>query len=287
MSKIWRVIDLIHWSESYFKDKAFQNPRSEIEWLLCSLLKCGRLDLYMRFEEPLSKVQLSTLRNWVKRRLKKEPLQYITGSCDFYGREFLVAPKVLIPRPETERLIEESIKSLESFQSPKILDIGTGSGCIGITLAKEIKDSLVVGLDKSSESILIAEKNSIRLNVNNISFTQMDILKDYPKDKFDLVISNPPYIPKNDMPELMEDVRDFEPEIALTDFGDGLTFYRRFVKILPNIVSRKSLLVVEVGIGDHPDNVLSILKESGYSDIKIINDYNGDRRVFRIKIENR
>tara|TARA_B100001094_G_scaffold167030_1_gene161637 strand:- start:1480 stop:2202 length:723 start_codon:yes stop_codon:yes gene_type:complete len=240
----------------------------------------------MRFEEPLSKIQLFTLRNWVKRRLKKEPLQYITGSCDFYGREFLVAPKVLIPRPETERLIEESIKSLESFQSPKILDIGTGSGCIGITLAKEIKDSLVVGLDKSSESIQIAEKNSIQLNVNNISFTQMDILKDYPKDKFDLVISNPPYIPKNEMPELMEDVRDFEPEIALTDFGDGLTFYKRFVKILPNIVSRKSLLVVEVGIGDHPDNVLSILKESGYSDIKIINDYNGDRRVFRIKIKN-
>ena len=284
MSKIWRVIDLIHWSESYFKDKAFSNPRSEIEWLLCSLLKCGRLDLYMRFEEPLSKGQLSTLRSWVKRRLKQEPLQYITGSCDFYGREFLVNSKVLIPRPETERLIEESIRSLQSIQNPKILDIGTGSGCIGITMAKERKDSLVVGLDRSKESLKVAKKNSTRLNANNISFIQMDILNEYPKDRFDLIVSNPPYVPKNDMFGLMKDVRDFEPDIALTDFSDGLTFYKRFVNILANITKEISIVVLEVGLGDHPDNVLSILKESGYSDIRITNDYNGDRRVFSIDI---
>ncbi len=284
MSKIWRVIDLIHWSESYFKDKAFSNPRSEIEWLLCSLLKCGRLDLYMRFEEPLSKGQLSTLRSWVKRRLKQEPLQYITGSCDFYGREFLVNSKVLIPRPETERLIEESIRSLQSIQNPKILDIGTGSGCIGITMAKERKDSLVVGLDRSEESLKVAKKNSTRLNANNISFIQMDILNEYPKDRFDLIVSNPPYVPKNDMFGLMKDVRDFEPDIALTDFSDGLTFYKRFVNIIANITKEISTVVLEVGLGDHPDNVLSILKESGYSDIRITNDYNGDRRVFSIDI---
>ena len=284
MSKIWRVIDLIHWSESYFKEKAFSNPRSEIEWLLCSLLKCGRLDLYMRFEEPLSKRQLSTLRSWVKRRLKQEPLQYITGSCDFYGREFLVNSKVLIPRPETERLIEESIRTLRSIQNPKILDIGTGSGCIGITMAKERKDSLVVGLDRSEESLKVAKKNSTVLNANNISFIQMDILNEYPKDRFDLIISNPPYVPKNDMLGLMKDVRGFEPDIALTDFSDGLTFYKRFVNILTNITKESSTIVLEVGLGDHPDNVLSILKESGYSDIRITNDYNGDRRVFSLDI---
>jgi len=284
MSKIWRVIDLIHWSESYFKEKAFSNPRSEIEWLLCSLLKCGRLDLYMRFEEPLSKRQLSTLRSWVKRRLKQEPLQYITGSCDFYGREFLVNSKVLIPRPETERLIEESIRSLQSIQNPKILDIGTGSGCIGITMAKERKDSLVVGLDRSEESLKVAKKNSTVLNANNISFIQMDILNEYPKDRFDLIISNPPYVPKNDMLGLMKDVRGFEPDIALTDFSDGLTFYKRFVNILANITKESSTIVLEVGLGNHPDNVLSILKESGYSDIRITNDYNGDRRVFSLDI---
>ena len=284
MSKIWRVIDLIHWSESYFKEKAFSNPRSEIEWLLCSSLKCGRLDLYMRFEEPLSKRQLSTLRSWVKRRLKQEPLQYITGSCDFYGREFLVNSKVLIPRPETERLIEESIRTLQSFQNPKILDIGTGSGCIGITMAKERKDSLVIGLDRSEESLKVAKKNSTALNANNISFIQMDILNEYPKDRFDLIISNPPYVPKNDMLGLMKDVRGFEPDIALTDFSDGLTFYKRFVNILANITKESSTIVLEVGLGNHPDNVLSILKESGYSDIRITNDYNGDRRVFSLDI---
>ena len=143
----------------------------------------------------------------------------------------------------------------------------------------------MTGIELDPEILQVAKEmglddNDLR-DVMIGDFMTMDADTTYPG-----VISNPPYIPKNEMPELMEDVRDFEPEIALTDFADGLTFYKRLVKILPNIISRKSLLVLEVGIGNHPDNVLSILKESGYSDIKIINDYNGDRRVFRIKIKN-
>ena len=283
MPKVWRIVDLIQWSESYFRDKSHQNPRLEIEWMLRSLLNCERLDLYMRFDEPLSGTQLSTLRSWVKRRSKNEPLQYITESCEFFGREFFVDTRVLIPRPETERLIDEAIKSIKHVRSPNILDIGTGSGCIAITLAKEIKNSNVIGIDKSIGSLQVSKKNSAELNVENVTFFEMDILNQYPKEKFDLVISNPPYVPKSEMSGLMNDVKDFEPEIALTDFDDGLTFYKRISKIIPHILKDDSSCILELGIGNHPENVLSIFKQSGYSNLETINDYNGDKRVLSIK----
>lgn len=283
MPKVWRIVDLIQWSESYFREKSHQNPRLEIEWMLCSLLNCERLDLYMRFDEPLSGSQLSTLRGWVKRRSKNEPLQYITQSCEFYGREFFVDKRVLIPRPETERLIDEAIKSIKHVRSPNIFDIGTGSGCIAITLAKEIENSKVIGIDKSIMSLQVAKKNSAELNVENVTFSEMDILNQYPKEKFDLVISNPPYVPKKEIPDLMKDVKDFEPEIALTDFDDGLTFYERISKIIPHMLKDNSSCILELGLGNHPEKVLSIFNKSGYSNMEVFDDYNGDKRVLSIK----
>ena len=283
MPKVWRIVDLIQWSESYFREKFHQNPRLEIEWMLCSLLNCERLDLYMRFDEPLSDSQLSTLRGWVKRRSKNEPLQYITESCEFYGIEFFVDKRVLIPRPETERLIDEAIKSIKHVKSPNIFDIGTGSGCIAITLAKEIENSNVIGIDKSMMSLQVAKKNSAELNVDNVTFFEMDILNQYPKEKFDLVVSNPPYVPKKEIPGLMKDVKDFEPEIALTDFDDGLTFYKWISKIIPHILKDDSSCILELGLGNHPDKVLSIFKESGYSNMETFDDYNGDKRVLSVK----
>ena len=284
MAKSWRVIDLIQWAESFFKKRSFDKPRAEIEWLLCSLLKCNRLDLYLRYDEPLSQSQLDTLRTWVKRRLKNEPLQYISGSCDFYGREFFVTPDVLIPRPETERLIDVALEKISGVKSPKILDIGTGSGCIAITMAKERPDSLVMGLDNCYNAIAVAQKNSNHLNVLNNSFLEMDILNSSPQGMFDLVISNPPYISKKELSGLMKDVIDFEPKIALTDYKDGLSFYKRFAKIAPKIVNKSSFLIFEVGLDKHPQKVHDIFSNSGYSSIEIIKDYNGDNRVMAIKL---
>ena len=284
MASSWRVIDLIQWAESFFKKRSFDKPRAEIEWLLCSLLKCNRLDLYLRYDEPLSQSQLDTLRTWVKRRLKNEPLQYISGSCDFYGREFFVTPDVLIPRPETERLIDVALEKISSVKSPKILDIGTGSGCIAITMAKERPDSLVIGLDNCYNAIAVAQKNSNHLNVLNNSFLEMDILNSSPQGMFDLVISNPPYISKKELSGLMKDVIDFEPKTALTDYKDGLSFYKRFAKIVPKIVNKSSFLIFEVGLDNHPQKVHDIFSNLGYRSIEIIKDYNGDNRVMAIQL---
>ena len=275
---------MIEWAESYFEKKSFEKPRTEIEWLLCSLLDCERLDLYLRYDEPLSKSQLETLRDWVKRRLTKEPLQYITGACEFYGREFIITPDVLIPRPETERLIDIALTKLNAVKSPKILDIGTGSGCIAITMAIERPDAKVIGVDNSISALKIAERNSIHLEVTEYSFIEMNILKSTPKGMFDLLISNPPYISKKEIPELMKDVIGFEPESALTDYSDGLTFYKRFSEIAPKIVHNNSLLILEVGLKGHPQKVYDIFFDQGYSSIELIKDYNGDDRVMVVQL---
>ena len=284
MPKTWRVIDLINWAESYFKEKGFENPRSEIEWLLRAVLKCNRMDVYLRFEEPLSQSQLATLRSWVKRRLEREPLQYITGFCDFYGREFSVNEHVLIPRPETERLIDTALEKVKGLDSPSILDIGAGSGCIATTLGLEILGSTVLGIDVSEDAIGIANKNKEKLEAENVSFQKMNILKQRPEGEFDVLVSNPPYIPKGEMDGLMKDVKDFEPTVALTDQKDGLIFYKRFAEVGKEVVKSGGWIILEVGLEDHPSAVKNIFSESGFPDTELIKDYNGDDRVLVIKI---
>ena len=284
MPKTWRVIDLINWAESYFKEKGFENPRSEIEWLLRAVLKCNRMDVYLRFEEPLSQSQLATLRSWVKRRLEREPLQYITGFCDFYGREFSVNEHVLIPRPETERLIDTALEKVKGLDSPSILDIGAGTGCIATTLGLEIPGSTILGIDVSEDAIGIANKNKEKLEAENVSFQKMNILEQQPEGEFDVLVSNPPYIPKGEMDGLMKDVKDFEPTVALTDQKDGLIFYERFAEVGKEVVKSSGWIILEVGLEDHPSAVKNIFSESGFPDTELIKDYNGDDRVLVIKI---
>jgi len=284
MPKTWRIIDLIHWAESYFKDKGFENPRGEIEWLLRAVLNCSRMDVYLRFEEPVSRSQLDTLRAYVKRRLEKEPLQYITGSCEFYGRDFLVNNHVLIPRPETERLVDIALDKLNDRNSLSILDVGTGSGCIAITLGLEKPDSIILGLDISAEALNQATLNKDKNSAKNVSFQESNFLNDLPDGPFDLVVSNPPYIPENEIAELMKDVKDFEPNIALTDKQDGLTFYKRFADVGKSLVKKDGFLILEVGLGNHPQNAESIFEETGYKQVELIKDYNGDDRVLVIQV---
>jgi release factor glutamine methyltransferase len=247
-------------------------------------LKCNRIDVYLRFEEPLSQSQLATLRSWVKRRLEREPLQYITGFCDFYGREFSVNEHVLIPRPETERLIDTALEKVKGLDSPSILDIGAGTGCIATTLGLEIPGSTILGIDVSEDAIGIANKNKEKLEAENVSFQKMNILEQQPEGEFDVLVSNPPYIPKGEMDGLMKDVKDFEPTVALTDQKDGLIFYKRFAEVGKEVVKSGGWIILEVGLEDHPSAVKKIFSESGFPDTELIKDYNGDDRVLVIKI---
>ena len=277
--KIWRLIDLINWGETYFKEKNFDNPRSEIEWLLQDLLNYKKIDLYLKFEEEIDSGKLFILKSWIKRRVSREPLQYITGKADFYGRSYFVNNKVLIPRPETEILIDAAIKNLLKKKNPYIIDIGTGSGCIGITLAIEIKKSNVLSIDISKDALLIAKNNAENHNIKNIKFLEIDVLKNDINQKADLIISNPPYISKNELSTLMPEVKNHEPKISLTDNKDGFTFYERFASLFPKILKNDGAAIIEVGREEHSIKVLEIFKKNGMKNIKVLKDLNSDNRA--------
>ena len=283
IDKVWRIIDLIKWGEKYLKEKSIENSKIEIELFLQHLLKCKRIDLYLQFETIVKPESLAILRKWITRRINNEPIQYILGSSEFYGRSFIVNKNVLIPRPETEILIDISIEELKNVNSPLILDVGTGSGCIAITIALEIPSSTIIAIDIDERAISVAKNNIEKHGVKNIEFVVTDIFHEKINKKVDMLISNPPYISKEEVSGLMRDVKDYEPLIALTDNNDGLMFYRKIAEIMPSILKENGKAIMEVGIKDHPDRVEEIFRERGFGEIKTRLDLNKDKRVIVIK----
>ena len=267
-NQTWRVIDILNWGEDYFKSKGFESPKKEIEWLLCDLLNYKRIDLYVQFEQPIHRPQLKQLKEWIKRRIGREPLQYITGKTEFYGHKFNITTDVLIPRPETERVVDVALYSIGNIKTPKVLEVGSGSGCIAIAMGAERNDALIESVDVSETAITQAEKNADLNELSNIDFKVMDFLKEIPEGRFDLLVSNPPYIPEKEMSETMPEVHQYEPKIALTDEGDGLTFYRRFAEVGKSLIKPGGWMVLEVGLG-------TSVKSGGYIPI---------RRLYPIRI---
>ena len=283
-NQIWRVIDILNWGEDYFKIKGFESPKQEIEWLLCDLLNYKRIDLYVQFEQPIHRPQLKQLKEWIKRRIGREPLQYITGKTEFYGHKFNITVDVLIPRSETERVVDVALYSIGNIKTPKVLEVGSGSGCIAIAMAAERNDALIESVDVSERAITQAEKNADLNELSNIDFKVMDFLKEIPEGRFDLLVSNPPYIPEKEMSETMPEVHQYEPKIALTDERDGLTFYRRFAEVGKSLIKPGGWMVLEVGLGKHPSKAVDIFQTAGYTQLELIPDYNSDERVLKIQI---
>ena len=280
----WRIIDLIEWGEDYFKQHKFDSPKQEIEWLLCDLLDHKRVDLYINFEQKVPNDKLALLKKWIKKRLKRMPLQYITGVTEFYGNKYFLNDDVLIPRPETERLVDISLECINKLSHPRILEVGTGSGCISISIALMRGDAKILSIDISQNALNKAQENSDYHKTNNVKFLNLDFLKEIPSERFDIIVSNPPYIPLEEMKNIMIDVKEYEPEIALTDFNDGLVFYDRFADLGSKLLKKEGWMVLEVGIDDHPEKVAKLFKSKGYSNIELVSDYNKDKRVLTVKI---
>ncbi len=282
--QVWRIIDLIEWGEDYFKQHKFDSPKQEIEWLLCDLLDHKRVDLYINFEQKVPNDKLALLKKWIKKRLKRMPLQYITGVTEFYGNKYFLNDDVLIPRPETERLVDISLECINKLSHPRILEVGTGSGCISISIALMRGDAKILSIDISQNALNKAQENSDYHKTNNVKFLNLDFLKEIPSERFDIIVSNPPYIPLEEMKNIMIDVKEYEPEIALTDFNDGLVFYDRFADLGSKLLKKEGWMVLEVGIDDHPEKVAKLFKSKGYSNIELVSDYNKDKRVLKVKI---
>ncbi len=283
IKKTWRIIEIIKWGEEYFKLKGFENPKQEIEWLLCDLLELKRIDLYLKFEDIINKSKLKKLKNWIKRRIEREPLQYITGKVEFYGLKFISTPQALIPRPETERLVDITLNSLKKIPEPKILEIGTGSGCVSIAVSNKKPRANILSLDISKNALELAEINAKSNNCKNINFLEMDFLNEIPDGRFDILISNPPYIPQKEIENIMPEVKNYEPRIALTDFEEGLNFYYRIAKVGRTLIPN-GIIILEVGLGNHPQKVFSLFKEAGFDQLELIKDYNNNERILKINI---
>jgi len=274
-SKTWRVIDLINWATEYLTAKNITNGRLEVEWYLTRLLECERIDLYLQFDRPLDPPELRQIKDFIQRRVKGEPFQYILGVAPFYGRDFVVNQQVLIPRPETELIIEQ-LRELGPVQD--LLEVGTGSGCLVITALLEGLARHAIATDISSDALQVAKQNSQRLGCEAVSFRRHDFLKDKIQSKFDAIISNPPYVSTDEWPDLENGIRNWEPGSALLDGKDGLSFYSHFARTGHQLLRSGGFMLLETG-GDHQrDAVEKIFTQSGYR-IQFHKDLQGNCRV--------
>lgn len=279
------VLEILDKSTAFLNEKRIESPRLNADLLMAHVLSCKRLDLYLMFDRPLKEDELEKYREFIRRRIKFEPLQYIVGSVDFFGLNISVSPAVLIPRPETELLVEIIIEENKELQCPKILDLGSGSGNISIALAKALPDSRVFALDISKESIEVAKNNALENGIENIEFINSDMFdfmsySSHNHREFDLIVSNPPYVSESDYKTVQEEILRYEPSIAVTDFSDGYKFHSEIIKNAGKMLKPSGKVYLEMALGQ--DELLKdMMIEEGYSGVEIYKDYSKICRFIR------
>lgn len=276
MTERWTVLKILQWTADYFAGKEIASARLEAELLLAATLDLDRVGLYVNFERPLDSSELAAFREQVQRRAKGEPVQYILGETEFWSLPFTVSPAVLIPRADTEVLVEEALSRIEG--PVHLLDVGTGSGAIAVAMAHEKPEIQVTALDCSEEALHVARGNAERNGVAERVSCLAGDLAELPPGPFAMVVSNPPYIPTADCEQLMTEVRDHEPRLALNGGEDGLNAYRQLTSQSGEILLPGGWLLVEVGIGQAED-VVALFEAAGLAEIKSRDDYAGIPRV--------
>lgn len=256
------LLTVLEKTTAYFKEKGIESPRLNAELLLCHLLKLKRLELYLKFDRPFADGELEQFRALVRKRGQRMPLQYVTGIAYFRCWEFAVGEGVLIPRPETEIVVDVAIKRSRESGARRILDFGAGSGAIAVSLVKEIENAEVIGLERSDAALWYARKNADKngADFNRLAWTHAGTL-DSSLGRFDLMVSNPPYIPSKEIPQLQPEVR-FEPTEALDGGPDGLDYYRMFATEVPRILNPGGRLVAEIGFGQQ-EAIKEIFESAG------------------------
>lgn len=278
-----RLYEALKWASSFLRESGRDENAGEI--VLCHVLNTNRTGLMMNMREEITKEQEETFRDFIHKHVEGQPVQYLIGYEMFYGRSFFVNEEVLIPRPETEELVLGVLNRIQSkFGNKKlhVADIGTGSGAISITLSLENENLHVYTVDIAEESIEVAKENAKTLGAN-VTFYHGDLLSPFyeTKQKLDVVVSNPPYIPEEDWRGLSTVVKEHEPKRALVGGDDGLDFYRRFMDELPNILQKEAIVAFEVGVGQGED-VKDLLEQAfPQAKVEVVFDINGkDRMVF-------
>ena len=276
----WTIGRVLGWASANLRARGTETPRLDAELLLGEVLGCDRVKLITDAERPLSKVELGAYRELHKRRRRGEPVAYLRGWREFFGRMFEVDRRVLVPRPETELLVEVGLRRSRHLSlSARCLDVCTGSGCVAITLAKERPTTTVVASDISADALAVARANALRLGAV-IGLVRSDLYGALQgqRHSFDLITANPPYISDGDMAELPVEIRLFEPPLALAAGGDGLSVIRRLISGAPAMLRPGGVLALEVGAGT-AEQVCQLLSAAGFRELSRDRDYGGHERV--------
>ncbi len=276
--------DSLAFAEQMLAAAGVEDARTNVEYLAAHAMSLkSRSGLRSKLDREISSSEENTFNELILRRVNREPLQYILGEWEFFGLPIKVSADALIPRPETEILVEQALS--ESAKLPgsiSILEIGTGTGCIALAIAKHLPNASIVGIDISSGAVELAQENAHLLGISNVSFQISDILSEEWLNsiptKFDLVVSNPPYISTSEFKNLEPELRNHEPRIALTDESDGLIFYKRIADIAPKLLTKRGRILVEIGFGAR-EAVEEILHTAGFVVLRIVNDLAGIPRV--------
>ncbi len=279
----WTILALIEWGTKYLNERGFEDARLNIQLLLSHILHLPRISLYTNFDRPLSPEELSDFKIALQRRLTHEPLQYIIGETEFMGIPLYVNSSVLIPRPETEELVQRAVEWIKTLDMPRVevLDIGTGSGNIPIALERFLPNAFMTSIDVSTGALVVAARNVERHQCSRISLHQQDVFGDvFPGKAFDAIIANPPYISASEFALLQPEVRDFEPAIATTDNGDGLRFVRRICEVAAEKLRDGGVLFMEVAY-NQGTVARQIAADAGLVEIEIFTDLAGNERMLQ------
>ncbi len=279
-SEVWTIQRVLLWATGDLKTRGSSSPRLDAELMLCLALSVDRIALVVDASRPLSKDELARYRELHKRRRGGEPIAYLRGEREFFGRSFRVDPRVLVPRPETEFLIEVALKRTSHVSlGCRTLDLCTGSGCVAVTLACERPNNRVWATDLSADALVVAEHNAYRQGAHRIAFFQGDLFAALPRGaRFDLLVANAPYIARAEIETLAPDVRNFEPRLALDGGGDGLDVLRRLCAEAPAFLDKSGVIALEIG-ADQGESVPDLLREAGFLAIEVRRDYAGLDRV--------
>lgn len=278
MAELWTVQRLLSWTADYFKRKNIDAARLTAELLLARALDCDRIRLYVDFDRPLNKDELGRFRALVERRASSEPTHYLLGAREFFGRSFRVDPRVLIPRPETELLVEEALKRLAPETAGPVLELCTGSGCIGVSLAAERPGLTVIATDLSEGALQVAADNARALGVaERCRLLQGDLYAPVAGQIFPMVVANPPYVRRGAIPTLMAEVQR-EPHGALDGGPDGLDIIRRVVAGAPAYLAPGGWLLLEIG-EEQGAALLSLFSSAGLQEGAILKDLAGLDRI--------
>ena len=280
IGRVWTVETVLAWATDDFRSRHLESPRLDAELLLAHALASSRVQLVIDSKRPLTPAELGRFRALVRRRRSHEPVAYIVGSREFYGRDFRVDRRVLIPRPDTEALVEVALRRTQALSlSTRALDLCTGSGCVAITLGRERPTAFVYATDLSEDAIAVARDNTLRLGAYNVAFRVGDLFAALDgSQRFDLITANPPYIASDEFDGLPAGVRGHEPRLALDGGERGVVLLRKIVTGAPAHLADQGVLAVEVAAGQAP-SVSDLFRLAGLSDIEVHRDYGRIERV--------